>query len=216
MDDLDFLHDIEAMTSEEREARRLELCAWVRRFARGHANPKWVVPHMNELARLGEFVAAERDALRARVAELEVGPLLPSEIATFVRMIGRVEWGATDAQDAASHGADVANSVRLTADHFKQEGPQQLHGLYVEGTHVVVCHTGTSPNTPGIAQALTGAWNLLHDRATAQASQPGGPGRWVTPSPRACGPTRPQTQRPGRLVGGVFWPPTASTPSPPR
>ena len=73
MGDLDFLHDIESMTSEECEDRRLELCAWARRFARGNANPKWVVPHMNELARLGEFVAAERDALRARVAELEAG-----------------------------------------------------------------------------------------------------------------------------------------------
>lgn len=70
MGDLDFLHDIEAMTSEEREDRRLELCAWARRFARGNANPKWVVPHMNELARLSEFVADERDALRARVAEM--------------------------------------------------------------------------------------------------------------------------------------------------
>lgn len=90
---------------------------------------------------------------------------LPEDIASAIRSIGKAEWGATARKSAEDHAADVANSVRLTAEHFGQTEPQPMHGLYVEGTETVICHTGTSPNSAVHAQALTGAWNWLHDRA---------------------------------------------------
>ena len=36
-----FLHDIENMTPADRAHRCDELIAWAKRYARGHANPKW-------------------------------------------------------------------------------------------------------------------------------------------------------------------------------
>lgn len=50
-----FLHDINAMTPQMREAREAELIAWCKRFADGHANPKWAMEHMFELSRLLEM-----------------------------------------------------------------------------------------------------------------------------------------------------------------
>jgi len=91
---------------------------------------------------------------------------IPEEIAAKVREIGRAEWGQTHAHDADGHGKHIAESVRLTAAHFGQTEDQHMHGLFVEGTETVICHTGTSPNSPEIARALTGAWNWLHDQAT--------------------------------------------------
>ena len=60
-----FLHDIEAMTPQRQEARAEELVHWAKRYAAGHANPKWVLYHMFELARLYELRA---DASQAMVA----------------------------------------------------------------------------------------------------------------------------------------------------
>jgi hypothetical protein len=111
--------------------------------------------------------AAEITALRARVAGLEGALTIPPEIAEVVLKIGRGEWGATDPLDAEGHAEHVAKSVRITAENFAQEGPQQMHGCYAKGTETVICHTGTSPNSPTIARALTGAWNWLHDQAAA-------------------------------------------------
>lgn len=89
------------------------------------------------------------------------GISVPPEIVELVISLGAVQWGQTAAFDADGHGAHVAESVRLTEDHFQHGSPQHMHGLYLEGTGVVVCHTGTSPNSPQIARALTGAWNWL-------------------------------------------------------
>jgi hypothetical protein len=50
-----FLHNIETMTQQQREAREAELIAWCKRYADGHANPKWVKYHMFELSRLLEL-----------------------------------------------------------------------------------------------------------------------------------------------------------------
>lgn len=55
--------------------------------------------------------------------------------------------------------ADTANSVRLTAEHFGQTEDQKMSGLYMAGTDTVICHTGTSPNSPETARILTGLWN---------------------------------------------------------
>jgi len=99
-----------------------------------------------------------------------VAKAIPPEIAELVLRIGKAEWGQTFAHDADGHGQHIAESVRKTDEHFGDRGPQHMHGLYAEGTETVICHTGTSPNSPTIAQALTGAWNWLHDQAQDQST----------------------------------------------
>ncbi|MGH6746560.1 hypothetical protein [Novosphingobium sp.] len=91
---------------------------------------------------------------------------IPEEIAAMVLQIGRAQWGQTEAFEAEGHAAHIAESVRLTDENFGQTGPRHMHGLYIEDTGTVICHTGTSPNSPQIARALTGAWNWLHIQAT--------------------------------------------------
>lgn len=66
--DQHFLVDIDKMTPAQREARRDDLIGWAKRFAAGHANPKWLKPHFFELARLAELArdgaaAASRPSL---------------------------------------------------------------------------------------------------------------------------------------------------------
>ena len=78
---------------------------------------------------------------------------------TLFERIGKAEWGATKAQTAADHGASMKKSVEITAEYFEQDGPQQLNGLYIAGTETVICHTGTSPNSPEIAAKLAELWN---------------------------------------------------------
>ena len=95
------------------------------------------------------------------------GLTIPADIAQHVRKIGKVEWGQTPAHDADGHGRHVTDSVRLTAAHFGQTDDQHMHGLWLEGTETVLCHTGTSPNAPKTTQALVGAWNWLVDQALA-------------------------------------------------
>ena len=73
---------------------------------------------------------------------------IPEDILAHVAKLGRVEWGQTHAHDAEGHGAHVAESVRKTAEAFDQTGDQHMHGLWLEGTETVLCHTGTSPNAP--------------------------------------------------------------------
>ncbi len=101
-----------------------------------------------------------------------VEPTLPPDLAKWVLDVGKVEWGATDPHDADGHADHIRTSVNLTAEHFQQAEPQQMHGLYIEGTGTVICHTGTSPNSPRTAQLLTGAWNWFHDAAIRAGGQP--------------------------------------------
>lgn len=76
--------------------------------------------------------------------------------------MGRVEWGSTAEQTSERHVADFAKTLRLTREYFNLEDvPVSLHGLYLEGTETVLCHTGTSPNSGMNARALAGAWNWL-------------------------------------------------------
>ena len=100
---------------------------------------------------------------------------IPEHIAAKLVELGPVEWGATEPMGDLAHGAHVANSVALTAEHFGQTEPQRMHGLYLNGTETVVCHTGTSPNAAVIAQALAGAWNWLVEEARSQETTPGAP-----------------------------------------
>lgn len=91
----------------------------------------------------------------------------PHELRELLLQIGKVEWGTTPEHDAGGHGEHIRESVEKTAEHFGQTGPQKMHGLYLEGTSTVLCHTGTSPNSPDIARVLTGAWNWLWEIAKA-------------------------------------------------
>jgi hypothetical protein len=82
-----------------------------------------------------KLIAAER-AVRAE--ELAI----PKELEDLLMTLGKVEWGATAALDAEGHAQHIAKSVTNSAKHFEQEGPQPMHGLYLDGTEIVVCHTG--------------------------------------------------------------------------
>lgn len=106
----------------------------------------------------------------AQPAEADGVEAIPADIAEHVRKIGRVEWGQTPAHDAEGHGRHVADSVRMTAAHFGQTEDQHMHGLWLEGTETVLCHTGTSPNAPMTTRALVGAWNWLVDQSEAAAT----------------------------------------------
>jgi hypothetical protein len=95
--------------------------------------------------------------------------VIPREIAEQVLSMGRVEWGKTDEFTESGHLDHLQNSLRKTREHFNFEDvPVAMHGLYLEGTGTVLCHTGTSPNSGTNAQALAGAWNWLHEQCAAQ------------------------------------------------
>ncbi len=89
------------------------------------------------------------------------GVIIPRDLAEIIVSLGEVQWGATASLSADEHADHVRESVKATAEHFEQSGPQPMNGLYLVGTETVLCHTGTSPNSGEIARALTGAWNRL-------------------------------------------------------
>ena len=51
-----FLQNVNTMTPSERVERSYELIGWVKRYADGYANPKWVEYHLFELAKLCEMM----------------------------------------------------------------------------------------------------------------------------------------------------------------
>jgi hypothetical protein len=79
--------------------------------------------------------------------------------------VGRVEWGATKELNAQEHSDHIKTSVETTANTFGQEGLQRMHGLYLADTETVLCHTGTSPNSPTHARILTALWNSFVEGA---------------------------------------------------
>jgi hypothetical protein len=96
---------------------------------------------------------------------------IPSAIAEQVLSMGRAEWAATAELTETGHLEHLAESLRLTREHFNFEDvPVRMHGLYLDGTETVLCHTGTSPNSGANAQALAGAWNWLHDQCASAMS----------------------------------------------
>lgn len=98
------------------------------------------------------------------------GPVndIPRDIVEQVLRMGRAEWGATEELTSEGHLAHLEKSLRLTREHFDYADiPVKMHGLYLDGTETVLCHTGTSPNSSINAQALTGAWNWLYDQCAA-------------------------------------------------
>jgi len=110
---------------------------------------------------------AALDALRPyREAEIKAAVEqqgIPPAIVEQVLTMGRAEWGATVEQVSEQHIENFTKTLRLTRERFNLDDvPVALHGLYLEGTETILCHTGTSPNSGANAQALTGAWNRLH------------------------------------------------------
>lgn len=88
-----------------------------------------------------------------------MGDAVLQEMQKAALAIGRVEWGATHELDSQGYADQTKTSVEITADTFGQEGLQRMHGLYLKGTETVLCHTGTSPNSPTHARILTALWN---------------------------------------------------------
>lgn len=143
--------------------------------ARFASHPMWKrlegTPWQNDAPAIAaELILAALTAAKLN-ADGALKASVPEDVAALVRSIGRAEWGSTPEHDADGHGAHVRDSVIATAEHFEQSGPQKMHGLYIEGTEVVICHTGTGPNSPQVARAMTGAWNYLLDAVAAKGTQ---------------------------------------------
>lgn len=119
-------------------------------------------------ARLEAVLRAQGEAVTA-----EPWRTIPQDIAQMVATTGRAEWADTEAQDAQGHGAAMTNSVQLTAANFGQTEPQPMQLLVIEGTDTVLGYMGTSPNSPVIARAMTGAWNWLHEQSVYALAQAG-------------------------------------------
>lgn len=86
---------------------------------------------------------------------------VPVDLKDTIRRMGAIEWGATEAKSAEEHAADTLSSVTKTMEHFSQTGDQQMHGCYLKGSELILCNTGTSPNSPNNARLIVGLWNWL-------------------------------------------------------
>ena len=93
---------------------------------------------------------------------------IPDELARRMIEVGKVEWGAVKAKTDAEIIRDFCDTLRITREQFKTpDGPQSIHGVFLVGTETVVCHTGTSPNSPVHAQIIAGLWNSVIDALMA-------------------------------------------------
>ena len=88
-------------------------------------------------------------------------PVLPDDIRDTLLRIGEVEWGATAPHDIQGHIEHLRRTLEITDSTHGQSSPTQMHGVYIRGTEIVLCHTGTSPNSPQHARIIVGAWNHL-------------------------------------------------------
>lgn len=94
---------------------------------------------------------------------------IPADLSERILAVGKIQWGAVSNKTDEQHIADFADSLRITREHFGLEpGPHALHGCYLEGTETVVCHTGTSPNSPTHAKIIAGLWNSVIDALSQQ------------------------------------------------
>lgn len=93
---------------------------------------------------------------------------IPEELARRMIAVGKVEWGAVKAKTDEEIVSDFSDTLRKTREDFKTpDGPQSIHGVFLIGTETVVCHTGTSPNSPVHAQIIAGLWNSVIDALMA-------------------------------------------------
>jgi len=85
--------------------------------------------------------------------------------------IGRADWGSTGELSVEEHKAHLVASIENTAKSFEQTGPQAMHGVYIEGTNTVICHTGTSPNSPNHARIMAALWNRFVEEARVASGE---------------------------------------------
>ena len=71
------------------------------------------------------------------------------------------DWGEIPAKTDEEHVEDFRESLRKTREHFGMEGSQPLHGCFVKGTDMVLCHTGTSPTSRSRARFIASTDPLL-------------------------------------------------------
>lgn len=96
---------------------------------------------------------------------------LPKELEERLLALGNVEWGHTGPLTDEEHAANLSSSLRLTREHFALgDEPQDMMSVCLAGTEIVVCHTGTSPNSGLHAQLIVGLLNGL--RADLVLAQP--------------------------------------------
>lgn len=93
---------------------------------------------------------------------------LPDDIRNALLAMGAAEWGAVGPKDDVAHVSDTADALAATREHFKLEGPQQMHGVYVAGSEIAIALTGTSPNSANHARIIVGAWNWLLAKAESE------------------------------------------------
>lgn len=96
---------------------------------------------------------------------------LPDEIVERLLDVGKVEWGCTDEQSDEKHLAQFKRTLELTRENFNTNGYRAMHGVYREGENVVLCHTGTSPNSGTHANIIAGIWNYFVDVAEKQKKE---------------------------------------------
>lgn len=93
---------------------------------------------------------------------------IPDDIAERVRAVGKVEWGATEAKTDAELIEWFSANLAKTREHFEITAEMtEIHGVFLDGTGVLLCETGNSPNSPTHARAIVGAWNRLVDDCEA-------------------------------------------------
>jgi len=94
---------------------------------------------------------------------------LPKDIVESLLAIGIIEWGVSLTQPDEKHASDLLDTIKLTREHFNiADEDTGIHGIYLEGTGIVLAHTGMSPNSPQHARILAGAWNQLVEIARKQ------------------------------------------------
>ena len=91
---------------------------------------------------------------------------LPDDLTQRLLEAGPVVWGHTGPKFDVDHIADFTDTLRKTKEYFgTTDDATDLQGVYLDGTEIVVAHTGTSPNSAAHARLIVGLWNALHDVA---------------------------------------------------
>ncbi|KQR40778.1 hypothetical protein [Deinococcus sp. Leaf326] len=95
---------------------------------------------------------------------------IPLDLAHVIVGIGDAKPQFTEALTAKQHGHLMTENVLLTAQRFELPDQREMHWVAVPGD-LALAFTGTSPNSPHVARALAGAWNLLRFHAQAALVQ---------------------------------------------
>ena len=96
-------------------------------------------------------------------------PSIPPELREVILAAGPASWNATAPMSAEEHGAEFARMVRDTqALHGLDDSPRAVHWLSVKDG-LSLAFVGSSPHSPHLTRALSGAWNRLHADCTQEA-----------------------------------------------